>query len=778
MRDARGRVVGAAVLIAVLAAIWSGLYADNRPAALAALAVAGAAPVAAAWGLRRRLAVAGVAALSLLVVAAVATHQNPFALITLEDGAWQRVREIARQGVVEANTSVAPITFDRSPAFMGLLDVLLAAQAAVVAGALWLGRRPVVGVAVALGAVAYRWTVAPPTHPVRDSLILLAACGVALYAVREAPRAGLRARGPRGVVVVAAVAVVGALVGIRLAEDARPWWNWRAWGIEGTRTQTVGQLEVTQRYGQLEWPDTPRVVMTVDTPRPVSLRAASLPFFDGNAFDQARDEVGLPVPVIGGEASLDTVVDGDPPPIQQLIDLKGSVTTLLFHGGRALRVGGALPARVEMRPSNAVAVTPAIGPDVSYAALVVVPDPDPARLRRARIYDAGAVPTGTTDIIPYGGTEAQSVPLWPAGPKADIPATALGDYAEVRQLAQRVVGDAATPYVAVNRIEAYLRDTANYRYVEKPPQPTDRSPISTFLFQSREGFCQHFAGSMALMLRSVGIPSRVVVGYTKGTFDAKLNRWVVVDRDAHSWVEAYLPDAGWVEFDPTPGRYVANRVSVGSPDYDPPPSTGDDATDVRPQPVEVPTDAQPTRPESPTPDPTPAETPATAEAQGETGVPWWVWALGGGCVLLVAGVVAAPLRRAWRHRRARRAGDERTRTLAAVAAFEQDLDRLGVRPPRHLDAAQRARHLQHRTGVDASGLYHLAERARYGRADRDAPTSAEAWRQARALGGAIRPRLSRRTRVRAWLGVAAPTDPDRRRRVIRRTRPRPPTGEG
>ena len=97
-----------------------------------------------------------------------------------------------------------------------------------------------------------------------------------------------------------------------------------------------------------------------------------------------------------------------------------------------------------------------------------------------------------------------------------------GPYAPVHDLAARVAGDAATPYAAVNRIEAYLR--RNYTYDEQPPYPTSlpddwpadmprgRPPLVDFLFGSRRGYCQHFAGSMAVMLRSLGIPARVAVG--------------------------------------------------------------------------------------------------------------------------------------------------------------------------------------------------------------------------------------------------------------------------
>src|SRR5262249_4898894 len=90
-----------------------------------------------------------------------------------------------------------------------------------------------------------------------------------------------------------------------------------------------------------------------------------------------------------------------------------------------------------------------------------------------------------------------------------------------------------------------------------------------FLLYGRAGFCQHFAGGMAVMLRTLGIPARVAVGYTGGRFDPQVDRYVVTDRDAHSWVEVWFPDRGWLPFDPTPGRSAPNPASVSSTDYAP-----------------------------------------------------------------------------------------------------------------------------------------------------------------------------------------------------------------
>jgi hypothetical protein len=79
-------------------------------------------------------------------------------------------------------------------------------------------------------------------------------------------------------------------------------------------------------------------------------------------------------------------------------------------------------------------------------------------------------------------------------------------------------------------------------------------PLVWFVTRSKRGYCQHFAGAMALMLRYLGIPSRVAAGFTSGKYDSQRRAWTVYDRDAHTWVEVWFRGYGWLPFDPTPGR--------------------------------------------------------------------------------------------------------------------------------------------------------------------------------------------------------------------------------
>ena len=88
---------------------------------------------------------------------------------------------------------------------------------------------------------------------------------------------------------------------------------------------------------------------------------------------------------------------------------------------------------------------------------------------------------------------------------------------------------------------------------------TGDDPIAGFLFEQRRGHCEYFASAMTVMLRTLGIPSRIVNGFLPGEFNDISELYVVRASDAHSWVEAYFPTLGWIPFDPTPAAGVQSR---------------------------------------------------------------------------------------------------------------------------------------------------------------------------------------------------------------------------
>jgi hypothetical protein len=130
----------------------------------------------------------------------------------------------------------------------------------------------------------------------------------------------------------------------------------------------------------------------------------------------------------------------------------------------------------------------------------------------------------------------------------------------VAELAKQVTASAANNYDRAVALEQHLR--SNYTYTLDPTGIDAENPIGSFLFQARSGYCEYFAAAMAAMLRTQGIPARLVNGFQTGTYNRVGKDFIVRGRDAHSWVEVYFPDYGWIPFDPTPAD--PNPVVAGA----------------------------------------------------------------------------------------------------------------------------------------------------------------------------------------------------------------------
>ncbi|MEI7772140.1 MAG: transglutaminase domain-containing protein, partial [Chloroflexales bacterium] len=129
-----------------------------------------------------------------------------------------------------------------------------------------------------------------------------------------------------------------------------------------------------------------------------------------------------------------------------------------------------------------------------------------------------------------------------------------------RDQAAQVVSaaEARTPYDQAIAIQDYLRAL---RYNEQiPGPPAGVEPVDWFLFTQREGYCDYYASSMVVMLRSLGVPARWVQGYAGGVFNAERGVYEVRENVAHSWPEVYFPEFGWERFEPTPASYTALPV--------------------------------------------------------------------------------------------------------------------------------------------------------------------------------------------------------------------------
>jgi transglutaminase-like putative cysteine protease len=197
----------------------------------------------------------------------------------------------------------------------------------------------------------------------------------------------------------------------------------------------------------------------------------------------------------------------------------------------------------------------------------------------ARSEGAGKEPNQATRTADVGGKDLEGAPaiyqtdslvatvgevqLRAAG--SDYPAWVQDRYlalpnqvpARVLALARDLTATEPTPFDRARAIEAYLR---TYPYTLDLPSPKlDRDVVDYFLFDLRQGYCDYYATSMVVLARAAGLPARLAVGYHSGMYDEVKQRYVVVEADAHAWVEIYFPGYGWIDFEPTAGVPPINR---------------------------------------------------------------------------------------------------------------------------------------------------------------------------------------------------------------------------
>ena len=203
-----------------------------------------------------------------------------------------------------------------------------------------------------------------------------------------------------------------------------------------------------------------------------------------------------------------------------------------------------------------------------YMAWSYAPQPTAADLVRAPASYPRALTRPGRELEVTPGINA--LPFGKPGRTAALERRLVGPLAPYQPLfarARSVVGKTQSPYAALVALERWFRTTGGFTYSLQPPPTPGLPPLVGFVLQTQTGYCQHFAGAMALMARMLGIPARVAAGFVSGHFVN--GEWQVTDRDAHTWVEAWFPGYGWLPFDPTPGRgHLAAPYSAASPSFD------------------------------------------------------------------------------------------------------------------------------------------------------------------------------------------------------------------
>ena len=275
--------------------------------------------------------------------------------------------------------------------------------------------------------------------------------------------------------------------------------------------------------------------------RPLRWRGVALDYFDGRGWQRTSGRTTFEQP--GNERGFFQLgtTEGLQRLTTQTFYLEAIDTPVLFAAPRVVAVQGALPF-LRRDAEGALSTRPHYQERISYKVYSDTAEPDESLLRKTTL--------GEVQVFPAAVARYLQLP----------------DHVDPRipRLAREVIAKAGArnQYDAARAIERYLQTDFRYSLDLKATGP---DPLADFLFNVREGHCEYFATAMAVMLRTQGIPARVVNGFQTGDYNEEADVYTVTQRDAHSWVEVYFPEANsWATFDPTPylGRPMTERTGI------------------------------------------------------------------------------------------------------------------------------------------------------------------------------------------------------------------------
>ena len=428
-------------------------------------------------------------------------------------------------------------------------------------------RRPLAAASVTIAAIGWPATLLGGRAVAVGALALAAALAIPLI---------LRAASGRAVLVgglVAALVVVGAAgtsSATTLGADAAL--EWETWDIRDTATRASSVRFVWEsNYDGVSLPSERTVVFTVDGPtQPVYWRASTLDLFtDDHWFDNllwlGRIEGGARARLVGGALApprvsqrrnwselTATAAARREGWVEQDVEIEAYVDDHVVAAGTPVAIDASRLGTVFQLSGGVMRTHKPLRNGNRYRVWSYLANPAPARLATSRaVYPAAAQRFLELDGREFPPFDAASRDRLVDEFFADPSYREFRRYRGMYDLAARVTEGARTPYATVLALESWLRQTGGFTYDESPPR-TQGPPLTAFVTRTRAGYCQHFAGAMATMLRMLGVPARVAVGFTSGI--PRDGRWEVADRDAHAWVEVWFDGHGWIPFDPTPGR--------------------------------------------------------------------------------------------------------------------------------------------------------------------------------------------------------------------------------
>ena len=279
--------------------------------------------------------------------------------------------------------------------------------------------------------------------------------------------------------------------------------------------------------------DEPIEVFEVNTQEPVYWRMVALPTFDGTSWKPEEEPVAIDVgpdtPLVTN-ARPDPALVGDPQTVPVSFRTASDLALPWLPVPYLPVSTNVLADDLRWDPEGgSLLLSEPIDSATSYTVDAQLVRPTPDALREEEI-----------DTSPETARYTQL--------PSDFPQ-------EITDLAEAWTADALTPYDEVIAIQQRFNGVdSEFTYDQTVEPRNDSSALLDFLVNTQKGFCQQFAASMAVMLRSIGIPARVAVGFTAGTFDDATDSLRVTTENAHAWVEVLFPGYGWLTFEPTPGR--------------------------------------------------------------------------------------------------------------------------------------------------------------------------------------------------------------------------------
>ncbi len=547
-RGSARRLAAAAPPVTAVMFAWATLESGPRP--LVFLAVVAAALLVA---VPDHPAARGAVALAVLGGTAVA-------LVRAASAGFAAVLD---RGLSDAGTIATPFSVSRHEELHVLIVILGASFAVGVAATA--SRRPFLAAAITAAGVGIPTTVNPSGNTVAMGALALLAVLWPVAVAGMPGRDGLAS----GVAVVGGItvaAVILAGIGARPSAAALDWRNWDLFGASDTG-RTVA-LVWTSNYSGIDFPAKKTTVLRVSAPRrALYWRATTLDTFIADRWVEAlytsdERDAGRLLPrddLLPDAARLErnwvqqgvevrTPIDGHVIAATQPVAIESSTGARprALSGGVMVNRGGEDALRRYTVWSYAPTPTP--------EALVRSPPAYPRGLLRYLDVGRPSVPAfgtpGRSAVVDAIFTDVRYQPLFP--------------YRGLWRDARRLTSDAGSPFEATVEIERWLRTRGGFAYDQHPPRTTGLPPLADFEQRSKRGYCQHFAGTMTLMLRYLGIPARVAVGFTSGAW--KDGGWTVTDHDAHAWVEVWFAGYGWLPFDPTPGRGTLSATYTNASD--------------------------------------------------------------------------------------------------------------------------------------------------------------------------------------------------------------------